>query len=145
MTHVPYRASPQLVTDLVTGIVPLSFQLIPNLLGQLQAGQLRPLAVTATSRSPSQPDVPTTVELGLPTFISDAWFAMVAPKATPRAIVERLNKAIVDAVKDPATNKRLVDAGIDPATSTPEELRAFISSEVAKWREIITKAGITAE
>ncbi len=145
MTHVPYRASPQLVTDLVTGIIPLSFQLIPNLLGQLQADQLRPLAVTSTARSPSQPNVPTTVELGLPTFISDAWFAMVAPKGTPRAIVDKLNKAIVDAVKDPATNKRLVEAGIDPATSTPEELRAFISAEVTKWRDVVTKAGITVE
>lgn len=145
MTHVPYRASPQLVTDLVTGVVPLSFQLIPNLLGQLQAGQLRPLVVTATTRSPAQPDVPTTVEAGMPQFISSAWFAMVGPKGMPRAVVDRLNQHVVAAVKDPATHKRLVDAGIDPATSTPEELRAFISAEVIKWREVITKAGIAAQ
>lgn len=145
MTHVPYRASPQLVTDLVTGIVPLSFNLIPNMLGQLQASQIRPLAVTSTTRSPAQPDVPTTVEAGLPSFISSAWFAAVAPKGTPQAIVDRLNKALVDAVKDPATNKRLVDAGIDPATSTPAGLRKFISDEVVKWREVIIKAGITPE
>jgi len=145
MTHVPYRAAPQLVTDLVTGIIPLSFQLIPNLIGQLQADQIRPLAVTAEKRSPAQPNVPTTVELGLPGFISDAWFAMAAPKGTPRAVVDRLNKHVVDAVNDPATSKRLVDAGIDPATSTPDELRKFISAEVVKWRDVVQKAGITAE
>ena len=145
MTHVPYRAAPQLVTDLVTGVIPVSFQLIPNLLGQLQAGQIRPLAVTAAVRSPSQPDVPTTVELGMPEFISDAWFAMVAPKGTPRAIVEKLHMAVVAAIKDPTTNKRLVEAGIDPATSTPDQLRAFIAAEVAKWRDVVRKAGVTAE
>lgn len=80
MTHVPYRAAGQMVTDLTTGVVPLSFQLIPNLLGQLQAKQLKPLAVTSATRSPAQPDVPTTKEAGLPEFISSAWFAMVAPK-----------------------------------------------------------------
>src|SRR5262249_3028647 len=115
MTHVPYRSSPQLVTDLVTGVVPLSFQLIPNLQGQLQAGQIRPLAVPATTGSPAQPDVPTTVEVGMAQFISSAWFAMVAPRGTPRASIDKLNKHIVDAVKDPATSKRLVEAGIDPA------------------------------
>lgn len=145
MTHVPYRASPQLVTDLVTGVIPLSFQLIPNLLGQLQADQLRPLAVTSARRSPAQPNVPTTVELGLPGFISDAWFALVAPKGTPPALVEKLNSHVVLAIVDPATNKRLVEAGIDPATSTPGELRAFISAEVVKWRDVIQKAGISPE
>ncbi len=145
MTHVPYRASPQLVTDLVTGVVPLSFQLIPNLLGQLQAGQIRPLAVTSTTRSPAQPDVPTTVEAGMPEFISSAWFAMVGPKGMPREAVDKLNQHVVAAVKDPTTHKRLVDAGIDPATSTPEELRAFIAAEVVKWRQVITRAGIVAD
>lgn len=145
MTHVPYRASPQLVTDLVTGVVPLSFNLIPNMLGQLQAGQLRPLAVTSATRSPAQPNVPTTVESGMPQFISSAWFAMVGPKGMPKAIVDKLNEHVVAAVKDPATNKRLIDAGIDPATSTPEELRKYISTEVVKWRDIIEKAGIKPE
>lgn len=145
MTHVPYRAAPQMITDLVTGVVPLSFQLIPNLLGQLQADQLRPLAVTAATRSPAQPKVPTTVEAGMPQFISAAWFAMVGPKGMPRAVVDKLNSHVVAAVKDPATNKRLVEAGIDPATSTPDELRKFIADEVVKWREVITKAGIMPE
>jgi tripartite-type tricarboxylate transporter receptor subunit TctC len=145
MTHVPYRASPQLVTDLVTGVVPLSFNLIPNLLGQLQAGQLKPLAVTSTARSPAQPNVPTTVEAGMPQFISSAWFAMVGPKGMPKPIVDKLNQQVVAAVKDPATNKRLIEAGIDPATSTPEELRTFISAEVVKWRDVINKAGIKVD
>jgi tripartite-type tricarboxylate transporter receptor subunit TctC len=145
MTHVPYRASPQLVTDLVTGVVPLSFNLIPNLLGQLQAGQLKPLAVTSPTRSPAQPNVPTTVEAGMPQFISSAWFAMVGPKGMPKPIVDKLNQHVVAAVKDPATNKRLIEAGIDPATSTPEELRTFISAEVVKWRDVINKAGIKVD
>ena len=89
--------------------------------------------------------MPTTVELGLPSYISSAWFALVAPKATPRPIVDKLNGVIVGAIKDPPTHLRLVEAGIDPATSTPEELKAFISAEVAKWRDVIVKGGITAE
>lgn len=142
MTHVPYRVTGQLVTDLITGQVPLSFQLIPNVLGQVQSGDARALAVTATTRSAALPDVPTTKEAGLPGYECAAWFAFLAPRGTPKPIVERLNKSVVDALQDAALRKRLIEIGADPASSSPEELRSLISSEIVKWREVIAKAGL---
>ena len=85
MRHLPYRVTAQLVTDLMTGIVPLSFQNIANVLGQVQSGDLRPLAIAAKSRSPTLPEVPTAAEAGLPGFESAAWFALLAPRGTPKA------------------------------------------------------------
>jgi tripartite-type tricarboxylate transporter receptor subunit TctC len=145
MTHVPYRITGQLVTDLITGVVPLSFQNIANVLGQVQSGNLRPLAIAAKSRSATLPDVPTAAEAGLPGYESSAWFALLAPRGTPRPIVEKLNLTTVTALQDVDLRKRLTDIGAEPASSSPEELRAFISTEVVKWRDIITRTGVATE
>ena len=145
MRHLPYRVTAQLVTDLMTGIVPLSFQNIPNVLGQVQSGDLRPLAIAAKSRSATLPDVPTAAEAGLAGFESAAWFALLAPRGTPKAIVDKLNATAVAALKDADLRKRLTDIGADPAPMSPEDLRAFISAEVVKWREIITRGAVSAE
>ena len=145
MTHVPYRITGQLVTDLITGVVPLSFQNIANVLGQVQSGNLRPLAIAAKSRSATLPDVPTAAEAGLPGYESSAWFALLAPRGTPKSIVEKLNLATVAALQDADLRKRLTDIGAEPTSSSPEELRAFISTEVVKWRDIITRTGVASE
>jgi len=145
MTHVPYRITGQLVTDLITGVVPLSFQNIANVLGQVQSGNLRPLAIAAKSRSATLPDVPTAAEAGLPGYESSAWFALLAPRGTPKPIVEKLNLTTVAALQDADLRKRLTDIGAEPASSSPEELRAFISTEVVKWRDIITRTGVASE
>lgn len=145
MTHVPYRVTGQLVTDLITGVVPLSFQLIPNVLGQVQSGDARALAVTAKTRSAALPEVPTTVEAGLPGYECAGWFALLAPKGTPQPIVDTLHKATVAALQDTDLRKRLIEIGADPASSSPAELRSLISTEIVKWREVITKAGLTPE
>jgi tripartite-type tricarboxylate transporter receptor subunit TctC len=134
MRHLPYRVTAQLVTDLMTGIVPLSFQNIPNVLGQVQSGDLRPLAIAAKSRSVILPDVPTA-----------AWFALLAPRGTPKAIVDQLNATAVAALKDADLRQRLIAIGADPAPMSPEDLRAFISSEIVKWREIIVRGAVSAE
>lgn len=145
MVHVPYRVTGQLVTDLITGAVPLSFQLIPNVLGQIRGGEARALAVTAATRSASLPEVPTTAEAGLPGFECAGWFALLAPKGTPKAIVDKLNASAVAALKDEAVRKRLVDIGADPESSSPDELAKLISSEIVKWRDVIVKAGLQPE
>jgi tripartite-type tricarboxylate transporter receptor subunit TctC len=145
MTHVPYRITGQLVTDLITGVVPLSFQNIANVLGQVQSGNLRPLAIAAKNRSATLPDVPTAAEAGLPGYESSAWFALLAPRGTPKPIVEKLNLATVAALQDTDLRKRLTDIGAEPASSSPEDLRAFISAEVVKWRDIITRTGVASE
>ncbi len=144
MTHVPYRVTGQLVTDLVGGQLQVSFQLIPNVLGQIQGGQLRPLAITANRRSEVLPDVPTVAEVGLGGYEAYGWFAMLAPKGTPQPIIARLHAAYTKAMADPATRRRIVEVGAEPATSTPAELSAFMGAEAKKWGDIIRANNITA-
>jgi tripartite-type tricarboxylate transporter receptor subunit TctC len=145
MTHVPYRVTSQLVADLVAGEVPVGFQLLPNVIGQLKAGQVRALAVASSKRLAALPDVPTAAELGVKGYESAAWFAFLAPRGTPRAIVDKLHSEVASAMADPSVRTRFADFGAEPMATTPEELGRFISSEVAKWRGIITKAGITID
>jgi tripartite-type tricarboxylate transporter receptor subunit TctC len=145
MQHVPYRITSQLQTDLVSGQVPVSFQLLPNVIGQIKAGQVRALAVASDQRLAALPDVPTAAEAGLKGYESAAWFGFLAPRGTPRPPIDRLNKEIAAAIADPAVRSRFTDFGAEPLASTPEELGRYISAEVAKWREIITKGGITLD
>ena len=142
MRHLPYRVTGQLITDLVTGEVPLSFQNIANVKEQFAAGNLKILAIGARQRHVALPNIPTAEEAGLPGFITSAWFAFVAPKGTPKAIVDRLNGVIVASLKDPEIVKKLNDLGADPLPMSPAEFKSFISAEVVRWREIVTKGNI---
>jgi tripartite-type tricarboxylate transporter receptor subunit TctC len=145
MTHVPYRVTSQLQSDLVAGEVPVSFQLLPNVIAALKGGQVRALAVANATRLPALPDVPTAAELGVRGYESSAWFGLVAPRRTPRPIIDKLNAEVVNAMSDAQVRARFVEFGAEPVTTTPDELGRFIASEVIKWREIITKAGIKLE
>lgn len=145
MNHVPYRSGSQIAIDLVSGDVPVSFQLIPNVTAQLSAKQLRPLAVTTKMRSRALPDVPTMEEAGIANYESYAWFGLAVPRGTPPEIVAKLEAATTAAVADPKVQSRLLEIGVDPFSSTPAEFRSFVSTEIVKWREIITKAGIKSE
>jgi tripartite-type tricarboxylate transporter receptor subunit TctC len=142
MRHLPYRVTGQLVTDLVTGEVPLSFQNITNVKEQFVGRNLNILAIGAKERHVALPDVPTAAEAGLPGLITSAWFAFVAPKGTPRPIVDKLNGAIVAALRDPAIKKKLNELGADPLPMSPDEFKRFISAEVVRWREVVTKGKI---
>ncbi len=144
MTHVPYRVTGQLVTDLVGNQLQVSFQLIPNVIGQLQGGQLRALAVTSGKRSEVLPDVPTTSEAGISGYEAYGWFAMLAPKGTPAPVIDRLHAAYSKAMADPAIRRRIVDVGAEPAVSTPAALRDFMQVEAKKWGEIIRVNNIKA-
>ena len=141
MQHVPYRITSQMQTDMMSGTMPVSFQLLPNVLGNIKAGHLKALAVASKQRLPAIPDVPTSAEAGLKGFESAAWFGFLAPKGTPRGPIDRLNKEVVAAVADPAVRSRFTEFGAEPISSTPEELGKFVSAEVIKWREIITRGG----
>lgn len=137
MTHVPYRVTGQLVTELIAGQLQVSFQLIPNVIGQIQGGQLRPLAVTSPKRSAVLPNVPTTLEAGISGYEAYGWFAMLAPKGTPRSVVDRLHAAYEKALADPDIRRRIVEVGAEPVTSTPAELGRFMAEEARKWGGII--------
>lgn len=145
MTHVPYRVTAQLVTDLISGQAPVSFQLVPNVIGQIKGGQVRPLAVANDKRLAALPEVPTADEAGLRGYRSAGWFAFLAPRGTPKPIVDQWHREIVAAIADPAIRTRFAEMGVEPMSSTPDELGRHISAELSKWREIINKAGIKLE
>jgi tripartite-type tricarboxylate transporter receptor subunit TctC len=145
MQHVPYRITSQLQADLISGQVPVSFQLLPNVIGAIKSGQARPLAVAAAKRLPALPNVPTAAEAGVKGYESNAWFGFVGPRGTPRGAIERLNREIVAATADPAVRARMTEFGAEPLASTPEEFGRYISTELAKYRDIITKGKITLE
>lgn len=118
---------------------------MPNVIGGIKSGQIRALAVASRVRLAALPEVPTATEAGLGSFESAAWFGFLAPKGTPRGVVNRLNKAVAESVADPAIRARFVEFGAQPLESTPEEFARYVSSEVVRWREIITKGGITLD
>ncbi len=142
MTHVPYAGAPPILAALLSGDVPVSFQNIPTVQGLVRTGQLKALAVTTKQRSKLLPEVPTLQEEGLKDFESYAWFGLVAPKGTPRAIVAQLNKEVLISMADPELRKRMLQIGAEPSPTSPAEFKALISAEVAKWRKLIHDARV---
>jgi tripartite-type tricarboxylate transporter receptor subunit TctC len=142
ITHVPYRNIAQYGPDLIAGQVPLGFQWLPNVNAPIQSGGAKALAVAAKTRLKALPNVPTTAEAGLPDYLASGWFALAAPKGTPKAIVERLNKEMAAAVADPEVQAKFNAQGADARVIPPVEAAKFVHDEVRKWNGIITKAGI---
>jgi len=142
LTHVPYRNIANYTPDFLAGQVPLGFQFLPNVLGMLKNGTARPLAVTSPKRMTALPDVPTAEEAGLPGYQTYGWLALLAPAGTPKPIVDKVYKALAEAIKDPDVRARFAQQGAEPMAPGPEQLKNFIVSETVKWRAIIQKAGI---
>ena len=142
LTHVPYRNIAQYTPDFIAGQVPLGFQLLPNVLGLLKSGDARALAVTSAKRITALPNVPTAAEAGVKNYETYAWLALLAPAGTPRPIVDRIYKAMMEALKNPVVKARFVQQGAEPFSPGPDELAKFIKSETVKLGEIINKAGI---
>lgn len=145
IVHVPYRGAAPAVNDLLGQQVQMVFLDLPVLLPQIQAGKLKPIAVGTTKRVPSAPDVPTTVEAGMPELQTENWYGMVAPAKTPPAIIAKLNKAAVEAMKDPEVTAKLGKVGATLVGDSPEQFRAFIGSEITKWAKVIKDAGVPTE
>jgi len=142
LVHVPYRNIAQYTQDFLGGQVPVGFQFLTNVAGMLQSGAARALAVTTPTRMTALPEVPTAAEAGVKGYETFGWLALLGPAGLPKPIVDKLNAALQEAVKDPEVGKRFVEQGAEPTAAGPEELHKFIVSETAKWREIIQKAGI---
>jgi tripartite-type tricarboxylate transporter receptor subunit TctC len=145
MLHVPYRANPLAVADLLGGQISLVFADISTTLPQIRAGKAKGLGVSSLARSPLAPELPTMVEEGLPDFEMIGWFAAFVPAKTPRPVIDKLNGAFKTAMADKSVEAALLTAGIEPVTSTPEELRAYVVSETKKWADIVKTAGIEPE
>ncbi len=144
MVHVAYRGEAGAINDVVGGQIPLMFANLSAVMGNIKGGTLRALAVTGAKRSPSAPDIPTVAESAIPSFAAETWFGIVAPAATPHDIRAKLNAAARQALMDEDTKKRLTDLGMTNGSSSPEELDAYIKSEIAKWSKVIKDANIQA-
>jgi len=143
--HVPYRGAAPAVNDLLAQQVQMVFLDLPVLLPQIKAGKLKPIAVGTTQRVASAPDVPTTVEVGMAHLQTENWYGMVAPAKTPPQIVAALNKAAVEAMKDPAVVDKLASQGAILVGDSPEHFRGYIDSETKKWAKVIADAGVHTE
>ncbi|MBX3552455.1 MAG: tripartite tricarboxylate transporter substrate binding protein [Pseudolabrys sp.] len=142
LVHVPYRNIAQYTPDFIAGAVPLGFQFLPNVLGLLRSGEARALAVTTPKRMTALPDVPTAAEAGVKNYETFGWLALLAPAGTPKPVIDKLYKALAEAMKDPTVQQRFTEQGAEPVAPGPDELQKFIVSETAKWRHIIQTAGI---
>jgi tripartite-type tricarboxylate transporter receptor subunit TctC len=141
-TAVPYKGSLPAITDLLGGVIPIMMVDLAAAQPLIAAGQLKAFGVTMAVRAKSVPDIPTLSEAGLPGFVAQGWYGIVAPGGTPRPIVDRLNAVISSYIKRPDVSAKLDAMGILPITSTPDEFAAFIPEEIKKWAQVVKDAGI---
>ena len=142
VVHVPYRGAAPAITDLLSQQVQMTFLDLPAILPHIRSGALKPIALGTDKRAPTAPDVPTTVELGMPQLRIENWYGMIAPAGTPPAIVAALNKFSVAALADPAVKEKLAEHGLTAVGNSPEQFRDYIAAETAKWAKVIKDAGV---
>ena len=140
--HIPYRSSPAAITGLLAGEVDFTFELVQAVLGQIRAGELKPLAVTSPTHDPALPELPTVAESGLSTFQVMSWYGLTFPAGTPEPIIAKMNNALHQVLARDDIRAQLVKVGATARSSTPEELRQHVISEIAKWDAVREKAGI---
>ncbi|MCC6777152.1 MAG: hypothetical protein IT537_11055 [Hyphomicrobiales bacterium] len=145
MTHVPYRSTPAAIAGLIGNNVQMVFELVQTVQGQIQSGALEAIAVTSAQRNPTLPNVPTFAESGMPAYVVTSWDGVAFPAGTPAAIVQKTNKAMVEAPARESVQGQLSKMGAQARSSTPEELRAHIAGEIAKWKAVREKANIEQE
>jgi tripartite-type tricarboxylate transporter receptor subunit TctC len=145
LIHVPYRGANPALNDFLGGHIPVLFSAVPNVHGHIEAGTVRPLAVTSGKRSGMLPKIPTVAEQGFPGYDMSLSFGFVAPAGTPRAIVERLNRELVAALADAAVKKRLAAEGLELSPSTPQEHAADIEREEIKGSGLVKAIGLKAK
>lgn len=137
--HIPYKGH-EALNDLLAGRTDFMFATIPSVIGQIKAGTLVPIAVSSVKRSRSMPNVPTVAESGFPGYSSGSWFGLLAPKGTPTAIIDMLNKEVNSVM--PKLEERFIAAGADPVGQSPKVFADFMAVETAKWKKAIEDAGI---
>ncbi len=145
LLHIPYKGVAPALVDVISGQVSLTFPSLISAMPQVKSGKVRALAVTGAKRSQTVPDLPTMQEAGVPGYESATWYGVVAPSATPRDIVAKLNGEIVAILKQPELRDRLAADGADPWGSTSDEFSRHLKSEIAKWARVMKAAGIHAE
>jgi tripartite-type tricarboxylate transporter receptor subunit TctC len=145
IVHVPYKGSPQALTEIVAGETAMTFTGLPPALPLIRAGRLRALCVSGTTRSAVLPDVPTFAEAGLPGYQVSLWYGAFAPGRTARDVIEKLNVEIDRVLKLTEVRERFASLGVEPAGGTAPDFSAFFKSEIAKWVRVAKTAGLTLE
>ena len=144
MVHVPYKGTAGALQDTVAGNINVMFDIVGPLMPQITAGNVKALGLAAKEPIPAAPGVKTFIEQGVPDFVSGSWAGIIAPAGTPKAIVDRVAAEAKKALADPITIQRLADQGIVVVGSTPDEYRAFVTDEIARWAKVIKDANIKA-
>ena len=144
MAHVAYRGGAPAVSDLLGGQVQVIFAPLVEVIQQVRADKLKALGITTAKRSPLLPDVPTILE-SLPGYEVALWNGLLAPAKTPPAIIDRINRATIEALRSPEVKAKLAEQGSEPVGNTPAEFKAFIESELVKWRRLVEISGATVQ
>ena len=145
MVHVPYKGGDPVLVALLSGEVHLYFGNIRAMMPQVKAGKLKALGLSSPKRSPAVPEITTIAESGLPGFSMTAWWGLLAPAATPKTIVTRLQSEVARMLQEPALRERLAAVGIDTASSSPEEFGAYIRQEIKIWTKVVKDAGVRVD
>ena len=145
LVHIPYKGTGPALTDLLGGHIPMAFAPIPASHPNVSAGKLRALAVTSITRSSLLPDVPTMIEAGLSGFDASLYYGLVAPAGTPRPIIDKLNKALRDALASDEVKKQLGNDGTEITPGTPEDYADFIDKDEKKWSQLVKTSGVEQE
>ena len=141
IVHVPYKGSPQAISDLIGGQVQVIFDNLTSISPHVKSGKVRGLGVSNRQRSPVFPDIPTIAEAGVPGYETTAWGGLVVPLGTPPAIVQKLNTEVNRALQSPSLRERYAAIDAEPVGGTPAEFAAFVKSETAKWADVVRKSG----
>lgn len=143
LTHVPYKGTSPGMTDVIAGRVSLMFASIISTRHHIDAGKLKVLATAGTKRAAAAPDIPTIAEAGVPGYAVDVWYAMLAPAATPRPVLERINQSVVKILHSQDVTKKLEAIGLEPVAEGLAASDAYIKSEIGKWARVVEAAKIT--
>ena len=145
MAHIPYKGSAPATTAILAGDIDALFDNVPNVLQQIKAGKMRAIGVSGLQRSVLLPAVPTVAESGVPGYEVNVWFGMQMPAGTPKAIVDKVNRDLVQLLRDPDVVKRFREQGVEVVASTPAEFGQLVHSEVGKWTQLVRDANIRIE
>ena len=144
IVHVPYKGGAPALTDLIGGQIQLMFLALPPALPHVKTGKVHAIAVTSEKRAPALPQVPTIAET-VPGYEATNWYGVLAPRATPKSIVEKLNADMVKAVREPDVRRAIENQGAEPVGSTSQEFAEYLRTEIAKWTKVIKQAGVRSE
>jgi tripartite-type tricarboxylate transporter receptor subunit TctC len=145
MAHIAYRGAQPAYLDVISGRVPVFFDNMSTAMSLAKEGKVRALAITSRKRSPLMPELPSIEEAGVPGYEYHTWFGLWAPKGTPQPIVDKLNAEVTKALADPDVKQRIAAGAGEPSTMALKDMEPFMKAEIAKWAEVVKRAGIKVE